>query len=131
MTVGGSVFNQSTKNLIVAYNDDSLPGKPFRHTLLKAGDRTPGLVDVDGFRGEQDNVTITFRKSGSGESWNQWWRIRGLTVATVVDDGSDLKFIIVNDFYLDRLQPEKKTDTDFEWEPPGTELKPFKSSVLP
>ena len=122
MSVGGSIFNQSTKNLIVAYNDDSLPGKPFRYTLLKAGDRTPGMVDVDGFRGEQDNVTITL-KGGSGESWTPWWRIRGLTVATVLDDGSDLKFIIVNDFYL--FAPEKKTDADFEWAPPGTVLKPF------
>jgi hypothetical protein len=121
---GGRVHNKSGSDLIVAYND---PDKPqvWRHSLLKAGDSTPMMLDVDGFRAFAPGTMITLMQIfASNIGWTSWWKIRDWTTASVADNAPGLKFFIDTGIPGKR-EPETKTDTDFDYSHGTTVLQPF------
>src|SRR5262249_12958199 len=112
--LGGTVKNNSSKKLVVAFGD----GKTWLHRILEPNTSTGYWEDADGFRvGEPGNQTI--KNKDTGASHDAWWKISDMQTAVVRNgEGGALEFEVIYRSVLARLKPpQKKSDDDFGWQP--------------
>ncbi|MCA9051545.1 MAG: hypothetical protein KDA89_22560 [Planctomycetaceae bacterium] len=133
-SLGAVVKNRSSQKLVIAF-DHPTQDNTWAYSYLSGGQRSPGGLDVDGFRAFDTSVVVIYSALWSDTMHTSWWKLRNGHIA-VVKDGSrpnELIFDVYTDVAFGQvtvwMSPQMKTDRDFGWKF-GNETLPIAAENL-